>query len=272
MKNHVKYLSACLLILTVLSTNAIAELWSPEWLRPAAWYDASDASTVLTNGTSVTNWMDKSGNGRHLTQTSVTNQPETGIVTMGGRNTISFDGTNDYLNAPAGLPDAFTSFFVFRFPASTSTGGLYVEQNGTSTKNYHAVASGTFWYDNWAPSGGGMVSPTLSGDCIGVIRQTAINSRQMFYNGNTGGTDSETYSSAAPNKWYVGARVGGPPQQFFDGPIAEILFFASALSVDDRQKIEGYLAWRWGLQGKLPASHPYKGKPPYKSGTVIIVR
>ena len=25
---------------------------------------------------------------------------------------------------------------------------------------------------------------------------------------------------------------------------------------------EGYLAWRWGLQGKLPVGHPYKNTSP----------
>ena len=29
----------------------------------------------------------------------------------------------------------------------------------------------------------------------------------------------------------------------------------------DRQKVEGYLAWKWGLQASLDASHPYKDAP-----------
>jgi hypothetical protein len=26
--------------------------------------------------------------------------------------------------------------------------------------------------------------------------------------------------------------------------------------------VEGYLAWKWGLQGNLPPNHPYKLFPP----------
>jgi hypothetical protein len=38
----------------------------------------------------------------------------------------------------------------------------------------------------------------------------------------------------------------------------EILIFTGNMSTDDRQTVEGYLAWKWGLQGNLPMTHPYK--------------
>jgi hypothetical protein len=33
-------------------------------------------------------------------------------------------------------------------------------------------------------------------------------------------------------------------------------------SATDRQKIEGYLAWKWGIQASLPAAHPYRNAAP----------
>ena len=52
-----------------------------------------------------------------------------------------------------------------------------------------------------------------------------------------------------------------PPEnyyrEFYFGYIAEVLAFSKALTVADRQRIEGYLAWKWGLQSQLPALHPY---------------
>jgi hypothetical protein len=44
--------------------------------------------------------------------------------------------------------------------------------------------------------------------------------------------------------------------------IFEILFFARALTSTERQQVEGYLAWKWGLQASLPATHPFATKPP----------
>ena len=32
----------------------------------------------------------------------------------------------------------------------------------------------------------------------------------------------------------------------FQGHICEMLFFNGALSIADRQRVEGYLAWKWG--------------------------
>jgi len=37
---------------------------------------------------------------------------------------------------------------------------------------------------------------------------------------------------------------------------------------DDRQKLEGYLARKWGLTDKLPNGHPYKAV----RGTLILFK
>jgi hypothetical protein len=53
------------------------------------------------------------------------------------------------------------------------------------------------------------------------------------------------------------AGVGGLVETMV-GSIYEIVVFSSALSTTDRQQVEGYLATKWGLQGSLPSTHPYK--------------
>ena len=42
-----------------------------------------------------------------------------------------------------------------------------------------------------------------------------------------------------------------------NGTISEILIFNRALQNDERQQVEGYLAWKWGLVQNLPVTHPY---------------
>jgi hypothetical protein len=42
-----------------------------------------------------------------------------------------------------------------------------------------------------------------------------------------------------------------------NGYISEILVYNTALNTSQRQAIEGYLAWKWGLNGSLPITHPY---------------
>ena len=46
-----------------------------------------------------------------------------------------------------------------------------------------------------------------------------------------------------------------------DGKVGEVVGLASSLTTD-REKLEGYAAHRWGLEGLLPAGHPYKASAP----------
>jgi hypothetical protein len=46
------------------------------------------------------------------------------------------------------------------------------------------------------------------------------------------------------------------------GYIYEIVVYNTTLSSGDQRKVEGYLAWKWGIQGSLPTTHPYYLAPP----------
>jgi len=44
--------------------------------------------------------------------------------------------------------------------------------------------------------------------------------------------------------------------------VNEVLGVDTALTISDRQRLEGYLAHKWGLAGSLPAGHPWKAVAP----------
>jgi hypothetical protein len=46
------------------------------------------------------------------------------------------------------------------------------------------------------------------------------------------------------------------------GEISELVYIDGSLTTTNRELTEGYLAWKWGQQAKLPAGHPYKNNPP----------
>jgi hypothetical protein len=62
---------------------------------------------------------------------------------------------------------------------------------------------------------------------------------------------------------YTNLRVGAHFQDGFIilGDMGEFVVFSGD---DDttRQKLEGYLAWKWGTVATLDAGHPYKSAPP----------
>lgn len=47
-----------------------------------------------------------------------------------------------------------------------------------------------------------------------------------------------------------------------DHYLAEGLVLNRAISASERQQLEGYIAWSWGMQASLIAGHPYKSSPP----------
>ena len=58
----------------------------------------------------------------------------------------------------------------------------------------------------------------------------------------------------------IGNVVG---QGILSGTIFEIIFILdTTITTINRNKLEGYLAWKWGIQSYLPAGHPYLSAPP----------
>jgi hypothetical protein len=63
--------------------------------------------------------------------------------------------------------------------------------------------------------------------------------------------------------WVNGAIGRFNDKYYYQGNIKEVMIFKTALdSNEKRQKIEGYLAWKSGLQANLDTTHPYKNVAP----------
>jgi hypothetical protein len=55
----------------------------------------------------------------------------------------------------------------------------------------------------------------------------------------------------------IGVEYNPSITQYWNGFIAEIIIYNSVLTTTQRQQVEGYLAWKWGIQSSLPVAHPY---------------
>lgn len=78
-----------------------------------------------------------------------------------------------------------------------------------------------------------------------------------------GNVSARTASSGLTNSPNLsGNTTLAPPGVLtYAGTITELII-AESDSDDTRQRLEGYLAWKFGKAGELPASHPYKNEPP----------
>ena len=219
----------------------------------ALWLDASDTSTITEVGGSVSQWDDKSGNGYDVTQASGAVQPSTGLVTVNGRNVLSFV-LGDFLSNASGVITGSTNrtiFGVVNDPPATPTGsndvvfGLGVNSNGQAFYGTTEVAirvwGGNTIYDSGVPSSGpSIIAWGLNGTTVSDLFARA--------NGVALGVTSVSFPTRVINT-QAPTNIGQGPtaSQNYEGDIAEILMYDSALSGTDIDKVEQYLANKWGV-------------------------
>ena len=85
------------------------------------WLDADDESTVITSGTNITNWLDKSGNNNNAEDHGDAEYPQYDGSTVNGRKVINFTATSN--SSGDVLKGAFASGSQ---PFSGSTGGTII--------------------------------------------------------------------------------------------------------------------------------------------------
>ena len=80
---------------------------------------------------------------------------------------------------------------------------------------------------------------------------------------NVGAPFTATNQNASARIGSTATTFGGPGTAGGgNAQVGELIICDTALSTDDRQKLEGYLAWKWGLEANLPGTHPYRYTPP----------
>ena len=211
------------------------------------WLDATDAGTLSLSGSNVTQWRDKSTN---LYVASATTSTYTTSKTVSvGANAITI--------ANYAWRTKFTSFIV-------SKGGLFVIIDARpSVSGLIYIFSGNYSLQVVYSPGGGAIELADSVLAQGTsILDTA--NLSLLTTGYTNSTNISPYavngivrtstrtagSSATDSTITQTLRISG-------GEIAEIILFNSSLTTAQQQQVEGYLAWKWGIQTKLPSSHPY---------------
>ena len=233
------------------------------------WLDAADGSTITSSANVVSQWNDKSGKGYNFTGGST---PKTGTFTINGLNVIDLcsNSTSYFSNANVQMGTNYTVFVVgyTTDPASSPIAlGGYVNNNmyiGV-TGNYYAclTGDGTTW------NGTGANTPNVSVNVNTIMEMTnnsTVNGLIPYTNGTAQNSKYNplTYTPKPFNGLAIGTYlVGGVASgQYWKGYIGEIIVYTRVLNQTERQYIEGYLAWKWGLVGNLPTTHPYYSIPP----------
>ena len=236
-----------------------ATLWTPANITTAAWYDASDASTITAAGSAVSQWDDKSGNGIDLTGTA-----STVTSSIGGLDVLRFDGSSDRLsNTSFAVNSENLSFFYVREVVSAGAHQAFNIGRNTNTQGNIREGSngGTnrvigYRYPN--NLGVSISTGTLDPRIVSYVK-AGTNSEEVWLDGTSEGTNGSSHTTFTSERIDVG---GGNSALRANYDFGEIVVVDSALSTDDRQLLEGYLAWKWGLEASLPSDHTYKTAAP----------
>ena len=235
------------------------DLWTPEQISTAIWVDASDAATITESGGSVSQWDDKSGGGHHFAQANAAFQPTTGATTLGGLNVLDFD--EDFMNGLttpfATISDAFLIFVV----DSGSSGNTWFSLSGDQTGTQRWNALGNLSYDTGDVGAGGRLTTTYSNanpGTYGFESNVTDDTKAIYQNGIVLASNTAPQSVTPPTT----ANIGGRQFATYDMSLGEWIAIDGQVTTATRQRLEGYLAWKWGLVDNLPADHPYKNAPP----------
>lgn len=209
-------------------------------VSPALWLDGADPSgngIVPANGTVVSTWVDKSGNGGNATGNGTFSN---GIVLNGSA----------YYRAPyPGVHAIETGFMVVNFTSLASPVILAGGPNRRELVCFPSDVSVKYFLYNTAITSliGSSTIPSVGVNVVLAYSYTA--SRSVLYlNGVQVGLGGGL-SPVADDFLYFGRNyVDG---NYVTGKISEVIIYTSELSIRQRKAVEEYLACKWQIQGSL---------------------
>lgn len=261
--------------------------WTPQHLvnLPSFWVDSENV--IKDSSNRVSQLTDISGNNMNFTQSSNTQKP----TLVDG--VIRFDGVDDFLpsnSSALSVMRAVGSAFVFAvfskrvldtsdvdrsiFTVSTNANlsrlAIFAGLGGENRRNKicFIVRQADTGSSVIIDSGFDMQADT---DYIVFGEVDYINRRaSLFVNGVEIETKTGVFSGSAQsaNTNSSNIRIGAnnviTPAAFAQSDISCIILRNSKLALtDDRQKLEGWAAHKYGLTDNLPLDHPYKTLTPY---------
>lgn len=236
------------------------DLWTPAALGSAvrAWFRAD--SLAVANGAAIAQWDDSSANLVHATQATGASQPIMRTNRLNALPGVEFDGTDDYLiTALTGSSQDETILAVIDLDTAPAGGRVILGPTASGGRTFRVNSSRQL---EWLKSF--VASIDVSAALVTIDTDTIVGGTLGATTGdeNINGT-IETFTHAqtltASLTTRIGIEVDGSGS--WDGDIHEIVV-CSTLSAGNRQLVEGYLAWKWGLTAGLPGGHPYKSSQP----------
>jgi hypothetical protein len=290
--------NTCNLYVSSLTTNSLnapysfqiqnigfpsATAFSPSSIpNMVGWFDASDSTYITQNFGNVNYWKDKSPAQSNLRQLTQFNCPQV------QSNSIYFNG-HSYLYNTASIYNVASNMSMMIVGEATNSVSGYepgilsvykIGETDTSSSNsfaFKSIFTSNIWHNAMIsqfafPNGAVgslytssnasvkkniyefIVSPSLTTDAFITGTQYASNISSVGIGASFPGS---------PDGLLVGTSyTGAYDSPTLYGNIYEVVYYNQQITQEQRELLEGYLAWKWSLQTNLPPRHPYRWVKP----------
>lgn len=169
------------------------------------WYSATD---VVTSGTNVTQFNDKSGGGNHATQATSTKQPVLKTNQGSGFQTVSFDGVDDIINfASMTLTGDFTIYWIGYMREADGSGSAFFGESEGTAFTLNTFNQGTYWYTPSNDIAQGNNNAITNGLFCEIVARRTGTTVSVELNGTDNSTDGP--ANADPVIGQIGKAVSG---------------------------------------------------------------
>lgn len=227
------------------------------------WY-AANKETVFSNGNPV-NTMTNFGVG--VNSTAFTTGPTYTTNTLNSLPVFRFNSNNGVRTSTSYSLNNWTFLLVFKNISGVESyerlvdhdyvNGFWFGRNSTVASSFGGgVKEGSDPYGRFVTATDGQWN------IIGNQRNGTTHN--IWNNGfwSTRATGTVNGTATTNLAIGIGAWASNGTQPAVNIDIAEVVFYNAALPDSDREKIEGYLAWKYALTSNLPADHPFKNSVP----------
>jgi hypothetical protein len=224
---------------------------------------------LTISGGEVTEVQDLSGNNFDVTPPSSTYNPTIASTTQNGKTLIEFDGTDYLQNTSITTPTSgnLQVFIVCNVTNADHASDSILSMNSTSN-DFQIDSASTNWKGRILTENIGSQS-TQTG--ISIITGMNIWNASFDFgsseyllrlNGDQlNGTIRGNYTSKLATNMQLRLFSNRGANRFPEGQVAEVIIYED-ITEGQRQKVEGYLAHKWGLESKLSSTHPFKTSAP----------
>ncbi len=246
--------------------------WTPLALGTslAAWWSADDHGTanMTDDGAGlISSWKDKVG---AMDATAVTTARPTWAATSfnSAYAGLTFDGVANCLVSTTltTLPTGATAgdMYVVCSPVTSATTLVLAQYGGTTastTRRIHKASTDNAAVMDTTVTGRNNIVTLgphiIEGTWAGIVQDGYVDGAHMDVNAPAVIATLATGTT----RLRLGANNGTSAAAFFAGVLRHI-FITTTLTLVQRQRLEGWMAWDGGIPSNLPANHPYRfGRP-----------